>query len=94
LLTLSAVKIGYVRGEETEHEIARLSLAGDLIMPSVQRPGPSIREQRVRLLGRPIPRALRCGDWESAARWEMQAAMTEHRAGLLREGLEGIFSEN
>jgi hypothetical protein len=63
-------------------------------MPSVQWPALSVLEQRVRLLERLILSALRRGDWESAARWEEQAALTEHRARLLRDGLESIFSEN
>ena len=81
------------RGELTEHAIARLSLAGDSIMPSVQRPAVSILERRVRFLERLILSALRCGYWGSAARWEERAAILEHRAGLVRDGLERVFSE-
>ena len=80
-------------GREREHATARLSFASESIMPSVQRPAVSILEHRVRLLERLIQSALRCGDWDSAARWEEQAAILEHRAGLLRDGRENIFSE-
>lgn len=63
-------------------------------MPSLQRPAFSILEQRLRLLERLILSALRCGDWESAARWEEQAATAAHRAGLLRDVSESTSSES
>jgi hypothetical protein len=57
---------------------------------------PTLRtlDYRVGVLRKLAQQALRAGDWERAAHFEEQAILTEHRAGLLRQGLMFIFEAN
>jgi hypothetical protein len=75
------------------HALLRSLLADTSATAIAGRPSLVALERKLAVLHRMIELALRRGDWETAARLEEQAIVTEHRAALLREGLLAIFGD-